>query len=79
MIWLIIHAAATWFMVGLIWFVQIVHYPMFANVGRDSFDVHRTDRRGHTFVAAAERADDSRRRLSHRHLDINLHAQRPAT
>lgn len=22
------HASATWFMVGLIWFVQIVHYPL---------------------------------------------------
>jgi hypothetical protein len=26
---LLIHAAATWFMVGVIWFVQIVHYPLF--------------------------------------------------
>ena len=24
--------AATWFMVGLIWFVQVVHYPLFAAV-----------------------------------------------
>lgn len=31
------HLAATWFMVGLIWFVQIVHYPMFADVGREVF------------------------------------------
>ncbi|MCK6525129.1 hypothetical protein L6R49_27300, partial [Myxococcota bacterium] len=30
---LLIHAAATWFMVGLIWFVQIVHYPLFSAVG----------------------------------------------
>ena len=28
---------ATLFMVGLIWFVQIVHYPLYANVGRDQF------------------------------------------
>jgi uncharacterized membrane protein len=35
---LILHAAATWFMTGLIWFVQIVHYPLFATVGRDSFE-----------------------------------------
>lgn len=28
----IIHAASTWFMVGLIWFVQVVHYPLFAAV-----------------------------------------------
>ncbi|MFN7020799.1 MAG: hypothetical protein ACK4WH_05660 [Phycisphaerales bacterium] len=26
------HAAATWFMVGLIWFVQVVHYPLMARV-----------------------------------------------
>ncbi len=31
----IIHAAATWFMVGLIWFVQVVHYPLFAAVPAD--------------------------------------------
>jgi hypothetical protein len=30
---LLTHAAATWFMVGLIWFVQVVHYPLFAGVG----------------------------------------------
>ena len=28
----LVHAAATWFMVGLIWFVQVVHYPLFAGV-----------------------------------------------
>lgn len=33
---LYLHAAATWSMVGLIWFVQVVHYPLFANVS-DSF------------------------------------------
>jgi hypothetical protein len=27
---LLLHAAATLFMAGLIWFVQIVHYPLFA-------------------------------------------------
>lgn len=31
------HVFATLFMVGLIWFVQIVHYPLFADVGRDQF------------------------------------------
>lgn len=30
---LLAHAAATWFMVGLIWFVQVVHYPLFDGVG----------------------------------------------
>lgn len=33
----LVHAAATWFMVGLIWMVQVVHYPLFANVGGDGF------------------------------------------
>jgi len=26
------HAGATWFMVGLIWFVQVVHYPLMGKV-----------------------------------------------
>jgi len=31
------HAAATLFMVGLVWFVQVVHYPLLARVGRAGF------------------------------------------
>jgi hypothetical protein len=34
---LIAHAAATWAMTGLIWFVQVVHYPLFAAVGPAGF------------------------------------------
>jgi hypothetical protein len=34
---LLAHAAATLFMVGVIWFVQVVHYPLFARVGRPGF------------------------------------------
>jgi hypothetical protein len=30
---LLIHLAATLFLVGLIWFVQVVHYPLLARVG----------------------------------------------
>lgn len=37
---LVAHAAATWAMTGLIWFVQIVHYPLFANVGRQEFTAY---------------------------------------
>jgi hypothetical protein len=33
---LVLHAAATLVMVGLIWFVQIVHYPLLARFGRDT-------------------------------------------
>lgn len=29
---LLVHAAATLFMAGLAWFVQVVHYPLFAGV-----------------------------------------------
>lgn len=42
---LFVQAASTWAMVGLIWFVQIVHYPLFASVGNAEFpdyeDLHR--------------------------------------
>lgn len=34
---LLVHASATLFMTGLIWFVQVVHYPLFAAVGSDAF------------------------------------------
>lgn len=30
---LFINAAAAWFMTGLIWLIQVVHYPLFARVG----------------------------------------------
>ncbi|MEM9883862.1 MAG: hypothetical protein AAF800_13200 [Planctomycetota bacterium] len=34
---LLVNAAATWFMAGLIWFVQVVHYPLFAGVGGSGY------------------------------------------
>jgi hypothetical protein len=34
---LTVHAAVTWFMVGLIWTIQAVHYPLFRRVGRTGF------------------------------------------
>jgi hypothetical protein len=34
---LLVHAGATVAMAGLAWFVQLVHYPLFAQVGRDGF------------------------------------------
>jgi uncharacterized membrane protein len=39
----LLHIAATLAMVGLIWFVQIVHYPLFSKVGRDSFRRYEMD------------------------------------
>jgi hypothetical protein len=44
LVWLI-HLAATLFLVGLIWVVQVVHYPLFARVGADQFHDYW---RGHT-------------------------------
>ena len=32
------HFASTWAMVGILWMVQIVQYPLFAQVGSGSFD-----------------------------------------
>jgi hypothetical protein len=34
---LLMHLAATWYMTGLIWLVQIVHYPLMQMVGREGF------------------------------------------
>ncbi len=33
----ILHSCATFFMCGLIWFVQIVHYPLFSSVATEKF------------------------------------------
>lgn len=37
MIVLLAHAATTLVMVGIIWFVQVVHYPLFGHVGKSAF------------------------------------------
>ena len=34
----IIHLAATWFMVGMIWTIHVVHYPLFAEVGATTYE-----------------------------------------
>jgi hypothetical protein len=34
---LVVHLIATASMTGLIWFVQVVHYPLFARVGSEGF------------------------------------------
>jgi uncharacterized membrane protein len=41
----VVHLAATWWMVGLIWMVQIVHYPLFAEVGELSFANYENEHR----------------------------------
>ena len=34
---LALHTMSTWFMTGLIWFVQVIHYPLFFYVGREEY------------------------------------------
>lgn len=37
---LLAHLAATLFMVGVIWFVQVVHYPLFSRIGPEKFSLY---------------------------------------
>jgi hypothetical protein len=46
-------AAATLYMVGLTWFVQIVHYPLFAEVGRESFEGYHQGHSSRTTLVVA--------------------------
>ncbi len=51
-IWLV-HVATTIFLVGLIWVVQVVHYPLFALVGTERFhDYSRSHTRLITWLVA---------------------------
>lgn len=51
-VWLLlVHAATACFMTGLIWFVQVVHYPLLAAVDAAGFNAyHREHMRRTTFV-----------------------------
>jgi uncharacterized membrane protein len=50
---LLVNAAATWFMTGLIWLVQVVHYPLFAHVGTAGYEVfHQRHMRLITWIVA---------------------------
>jgi hypothetical protein len=40
---LLVHAATTCFMAGLVWFVQVVHYPLYARVGVTTFTAYEQD------------------------------------
>jgi hypothetical protein len=37
---LLTQIASTWFMTGLIWFVQIVHYPLYDRIGEQNFCIY---------------------------------------
>jgi len=45
---LLLHAAATWAMTGLIWFVQLVHYPLFSRADRGHFAGFATEHQRRT-------------------------------
>ena len=45
---LLSHAGATWYMTGLIWFVQVVHYPLFRGVGSSDFAMYEQRHTGLT-------------------------------
>jgi hypothetical protein len=34
------HNDSTWALVGLIWTIQLVQYPLFANIGREAFQAY---------------------------------------
>lgn len=37
------HLVATWFMVGLIWTIHTVHYPLFREVGPDTYETFQAE------------------------------------
>ncbi len=39
---LLLHLASTLFMTGVIWFVQVVHYPLFSRVGNETFAMYES-------------------------------------
>lgn len=47
------HALATILMAGLVWFVQVIHYPLFAKVGPDHFVAYESAHTARTTVIVA--------------------------
>lgn len=50
----VVHLVSTWFMVGLIWTIHTVHYPLFAEVGASAypaFQAAHVDRIGRLLAA----------------------------
>jgi len=50
---LLIQLLATGFMTGLIWFVQVVHYPLFARVGSGEFVAYEDEHVRRTTIVVA--------------------------
>lgn len=50
---LLAQLAATLYMTGLIWFVQVVHYPLFAQVGKAGFSAYEIAHSNLTTIVVA--------------------------
>ena len=50
---LLLQVAATFSMVGLIWFVQVVHYPLFNRIGPDIFPKYESEHQRLTTLVVA--------------------------
>ena len=49
----LVHVGATLFLIGLIWTIQIVHYPLFALVGESGYAAYQTSHMSRiTYVVA---------------------------
>lgn len=48
---MLLHAGSTLYMVGLIWFVQLVHYPLAAQVGSEAFVAYQEAHMSRTSLA----------------------------
>ena len=52
-LFLLLQLAATLYLTGLIWFVQIVHYPLFGQVGKESFAAYEIAHSNLTTIVVA--------------------------
>ncbi|QYK49207.1 MAG: hypothetical protein KF838_04980 [Phycisphaeraceae bacterium] len=50
---LMVHALATLAMVGIIWFVQVVHYPLFLSVPPDAYPAYQREHMSRTSLVVA--------------------------
>lgn len=53
LILLLAHTGATLYMTGLIWFVQLVHYPLFARVGSEQYRAYQDAHMRRTTIAVS--------------------------
>ena len=67
---LLTNVAATLYMVGLIWCVQIVHYPLFAEVGKDGFAAYEAAHS--SLITAVVGLDVARSRDDRTHVVFSL-------